>query len=274
MNGLIKIWLMFVVYVILFALVTYGNLRIGAIGASATQTMWNILSVGVFLISIAMLVKYKFPSKKQIAISAVFGILMFAPLVSIVGIIALLAVRVPLVMFLSAMAFFSISNHYPENSIVLLKDRSVKSIVITILIGVFVGIVWGTINIFLNNDQPQPHFALINFIMPLNPAIYEEMAFRAFIFASCLHFMKGELTTKRQRFTAWFMMIIPHVLPHTPAMFIEQGFVSGIMSVVILSAVFGVPFAFLQHKRDLVSAMIAHGVVMIIFFTMFGISLA
>jgi len=264
---------MFAVYLILFALVTYGNLRIGA---SATQTMWFILSASVILISIAMLVKYKFPSKKQVVISAIFGILMFVPFVSMVGITALFAVfaiRVSFATFLSAMAFFSISNHYSENSIVLLKDKSVKSIVMTILIGVLVGVVWGAINIFLNNDQASPHFALINFIMPLNPAIYEEMAFRAFIFASCLHFMKGELTTKRQRFTVWFMMIIPHVLPHTPNMFIEQGFVSGIMSIVILSAVFGVPFASLQRKRDLVSAMIAHGVVMIIFFTMFGISL-
>jgi len=270
MNGIIKIWLMFAIYLVLFALVTYGNLRIGT---SATQTMWFMLSVGVLLISIAMLVKYRLPSKKQIVISAIFGILMFVPFVSMVGITALFAVRVPLVTFLSAMAFFSISNHYPENSIVLLKDRSVKSVVISILIGILVGMVWGTINIFLNSDQPSPHFALINLIMPLNPGVYEEMAFRAFIFASCLHFMNGELTTKRQRFTAWFMMIIPHVLPHTPNMFIEQGFVSGILSIVILSAVFGVPLAFLQRKRDLVSAMIAHGVVMIMFFTMFGISL-
>jgi len=242
-------------------------------GASATQTMWFILSVGVIIISIAMLVKYKLPSKRQIAISAIFGLLMFVPLVSMVGAIAFLAVRIPLVTFLTAMAFFSISNHYPENSIVLLQNKSVKSVVMTVFIGICVGAVWGTINIFLNNAQPAPHFALLNFIMPLNPAIYEEMAFRAFIFASSLHFMKGELITKRQRFTAWFMMIIPHVLPHTPVMFIEQGFISGIMSVAILAAVFGVPFAFLQRKRDLVSAMVAHGVVMIIFFTMFGISL-
>jgi len=145
---------------------------------------------------------------------------------------------------------------------------------VTILIGLVVGIVWGTINIFLNNDQPEPHFALINFLVPLNPGIYEEMAFRAFIFTACLHFMRGELTTKLQRFTAWFMMVIPHVLPHTPYMFIEQGFISGIMATVILTFVFGIPFAILQRKRDLTSAMIAHGVVMIIFFSMFSIEVS
>ena len=270
-KGLIKIWGMFALYAILFVLVTFGNLRIGD---DATQTMWNILSFFIIVLAVVMLVKYRLPSRKQIIVSAIFGMLMFVPFVSMAGVIAFLAVRVPLVTFLSALAFFSISNHHSENTIVLLKNKSVKSVVVTISIGLIVGIVWGTINIFLNNDQPAPHFALINFLVPLNPGIYEEMAFRAFIFATCLHFMRGEIVTKWQRFTVWFMMVIPHVFPHTPDMFIEQGVVSGIIAMAILSFVFGVPFAILQRKRDLTSAMIAHGVVMIIFFSMFGITMS
>ena len=265
---MMKIWGAFVVYSFLFVMVTSQSL---SIGDNPTSGMWLILSAFVVILSIAMLIKYKPPKKKQIIISMVFGLLMFAPFVSMAGTTAFFVVRVPLVTFLSAMAFFSISNQYPESTIVLLKNKSVKSVVITIVIGLAVGVVWGVINVFLNSEQPAPHFALINFIVPLNPGIYEEMAFRAFIFAACLHFMKGELKTKKQRFTAWFMMIVPHVLPHTPNMFIEQGFIPGLMSAAILTAVFGLPFAFLQRKRDLTSAMIAHGVVMIIFFSMFGI---
>ncbi|MCL2873437.1 MAG: CPBP family glutamic-type intramembrane protease [Defluviitaleaceae bacterium] len=270
-NGTIKIWAIFAIYFVLFVMVAGFNLRVAD---TATASMWLILSACIFVLSVFMLIKYKLPSKNQIIISLVFGLLMFAPFVSIAGLSAFLAVRIPIVTFLSAMAFFSISNHYPENTIVLIKNKSVKSIAITIALGLAVGITWGIINIFLNSDQPSPHFALINFIVPLNPGIYEEMAFRAFIFAACLHFIGGKLTTKWQRFTVWFMMVIPHVLPHTPSMFIEQGIIAGIISTVILTLVFGLPFALLQRKRDITSAMIAHGVVMIIFFSMFGISMS
>ena len=268
-NGMIKVWGLFALFILLFILNFFVSINDSQ---TKTQMAWQIIKVCVFALSVVMLMKYKLPEKKQIIISIVFGLLMFVPYVSMAGIKAFLAIDVPAVTFLSSMAFFSISKKYPENAIPLLKSNSCKSIFISIFVGIAVGIVWGIGNLFLNSNEPNPNISIINFIVPLNPGIYEEIAFRAFIFAACLHFMKGEMVTKAQRFTYWFMMIIPHVLVHTPDIFIENGIVGGMMTTIILTALFGLPFAFLQRKRDLTSAMIAHGVVMIIFFNVYGIS--
>ena len=67
------------------------------------------------------------------------------------------------------------------------------------------------------------------------------------------------------------MMVIPHVLIHMPDMFIENGLINGIIGIVMLTILFGLPFAFLQRKWDLTSAMIAHGIVIAIRFSAFGI---
>ena len=267
-----RIWGIFTLYLIVFVLTVGGNLRFAD---DATSSMWFVIMVFAFVLSIVLLVKNRFPDKKRIIISAVFGLLMFAPsLVMTGGTFSLQILPIPLVTFLSSVAFFSISAKYPESAIALLKGKTARDVAVTVGLGLGVGIIWGIINIFLNNEQPSLQMAPAHFIVPLNPGIYEEMVFKALIFASCLHCFKGELATKWRRFTAWFMMIIPHVLPHTPDMFIQNGLISGLFAVVILTLVFGLPFAVLQRKRDLASAMIAHGVVMIIFFNVFGINMS
>lgn len=67
------------------------------------------------------------------------------------------------------------------------------------------------------------------------------------------------------------MMVIPHVLIHIPDTFLTYGIVSGIVNIVMLSLIFGIPFAILQRKRDLLSAMIAHGTVDVIRFSFLGL---
>jgi hypothetical protein len=195
--------------------------------------------------------------------------------VSVAGVTAFLAVDVPLVTFLSFMAFFQLSNRYPENTIILIRNESGKSFMSSVVLGLAVGAFLGIINVVLNsysggaetNIRLDPQ----HFIVPLNPGIYEEVVFRAFFFMVSLHFLKGSLATRGRRFTAWFMMVLPHVLVHTPNAFIENGIGGWLIYTVMLAGVFGLPFAFLQLKRDLASAMIAHITVMVIFFNVFGI---
>ena len=84
----------------------------------------------------------------------------------------------------------------------------------------------------------------------------------------------GEIKRGAQSFTFWFMMIVPHILPHilfNTANGIFESIVSFLISLVLYIVVFGYLFAFLQRKRDIMSAMIAHGVVDWIRFCIFGL---
>ncbi|MNF04285.1 hypothetical protein D3C80_2037670 [compost metagenome] len=67
------------------------------------------------------------------------------------------------------------------------------------------------------------------------------------------------------------MMIIPHVLIHTPDIIINNGIVPGVINIIMLALLFGLPFAVLQKKRDITSAMLAHGIVDVIRFCFLGL---
>jgi membrane protease YdiL (CAAX protease family) len=132
-------------------------------------------------------------------------------------------------------------------------------------------VVLGIVNLLLSSETPNLNINISCFLTALSPAIFEEIAFRTFIYALCLSMLKGEIKTKNENFTCYFMMVIPHVMIHTPEQFIKYGLISGIFSIIILTLLFGLPFAFLQKKRDITSAMIAHGVVDIIRFSFLGL---
>ena len=66
---------------------------------------------------------------------------------------------------------------------------------------------------------------------------------------------------------------MPHVLIHVPEAFAQGGVVGGLVSTAIYVLLFGLPFALLQRKRDLLSAMVAHGTVDFIRFCLMGMPL-
>ena len=111
-------------------------------------------------------------------------------------------------------------------------------------------------------------------IVSLNPAISEEITSRTLFLALCIYAVKGIPTSKKESITCWFMMIVPHILPHM-LFSLEGGIVKALISFVIYLvlyiAVFGFVFAFLQRKRDVLSAMVAHGLVDAIRFSIFGL---
>lgn len=261
-TGLIKIWLMFTGFMLLFITNFQLTTTIGY-----TAMMWLILDVCVLSLSIFMLIKNRLPNKKQILISLSLALLMF---VAYQG-ISFSSIKTFLLTFLCSSAAFSIFSKYENNAVKILKLATTKSIFVTIIVGFGLGTLLGIINFFLNKGIPKLSISLSCFLTALSPAIYEEIALRTFIYAVCLYFLKGEINTKSKNFACYFMMIIPHVMIHTPEQFIKNGLISGVMSILILALLFGLPFALLQRKRDLTSAMIAHGVVDVIRFCFFGL---
>jgi len=200
----------------------------------------------------------------MIIVSLILGILsgLFNPMVGICTIVT----------FMATSSIFAKS----EDVISLFKNFTKRGVLKSIGIGVLVGSILGFINLFLNGSQQMSFSMNIKyFLISLNPGIFEEISFRLFMYAFCIYLLKGKISTNKEKVWCYIVMVIPHVLIHTPDMFYENGSLylnpSIIVTVIILALLFGLPFALLQRKRDLYSAMIAHGLVDFIRFCFFGL---
>lgn len=257
-----KIWLLFAVFFLFFIINFTIKTNLGY-----TQMMWRIFSVFVLILSIFTLVKIGLPGKKQVIISFVFGILMFLAYQGV----SFSSVETFLVTFFCSVASFSIFEKYNQQSLKFLRSTNLRSISGSIIIGLLSGLILGVINLFLAQETLVFKFNFSAFLIALSPAIYEEIALRAFVYAFCLCLLNGEINTKSEGFAYYWMMIVPHAMIHTPDQFVHYDLVSGLFSIILLSLLFGLPFALLQKKRDISSAMIAHGVVMVIRFLFLGL---
>ncbi|HHU93385.1 MAG TPA: hypothetical protein GXZ20_09745 [Halanaerobiaceae bacterium] len=257
-----KIWLLFAVFFLFFIINFTIKTNLGY-----TQMMWRIFSVFVLILSIFTLVKIGLPGKKQVIISFVFGILMFLAYQGV----SFSSVETFLVTFFCSVASFSIFEKYNQQSLKFLRSTNLRSISGSIIIGLLSGLILGVINLFLAQETLVFKFNFSAFLIALSPAIYEEIALRAFVYAFCLYLLNGEINTKSEGFACYWMMIVPHAMIHTPDQFVHYDLVSGLFSIILLSLLFGLPFALLQKKRDISSAMIAHGVVMVIRFLFLGL---
>ncbi len=124
----------------------------------------------------------------------------------------------------------------------------------------------GCINVFLamNSYSLQISFHLHFLFDALRAGIFEEIFFRMFLFALCLHITQSTYLNHTQVILSYFIMVLPHVLLH-------NSFSIDMMSVVILSLLFGLPFALMSRKINLLTAIGAHSFVDFIRFIMLGI---
>jgi len=263
-KGIIKIWALFAVFCFLFII----NMGI-TMDISPTQRMWLILDICVLVISIILIIKNGLPSKRYILISLFFSVLVF---ISYLGISIFSSSKGFLVTFLSSLATLHIFEKYNNLEIKIINRKTTKAIVVSTGIGIFVGAILGTVNVLfmMSSNVPDFNITFSCFLVSLSPAIYEEMALRTFLFAFCVYLLHGNIDSKGKQFVCYFMMIIPHVMIHTPEQFIINP-INGIMNILLLTLLYGLPFALLQRKRDLTSAMVAHGLVDVIRFSFFGL---
>lgn len=148
----------------------------------------------------------------------------------------------------------------------MISNQKKSAAVRSILIAAAVGTVLSFVNYILmtGNGASMPvdfEISLSRLVICLNPAIYEEIVCRAVFMAFGAYALQEGKATAFQQFTIWFMMCFPHTLAHNYDM----------VSTVILCLLFGLPFAVLQKKRDIASAMISHGLVDAVRFTIFGL---
>ena len=227
---------------------------------------WSVLAAITSGLSIFLIVKNKLPSKKYVILSIVFAILSTLaylgyqqnPFILIYGL------RAGIPTLLSSFAVFSVMEK--KGGYKILSHETRWSPLVSILIAVAAGIILSIINTLISGQKINFEFSLLKLLICLNPAIYEEMACRAIFMAFCAYFTsnensQGKKTNVFDALTMYFMMIVPHTVIH--------GY--GLIPTLILCVLFGLPFALLQRKRDIASAMISHGIVDAVRFTLTGI---
>jgi hypothetical protein len=125
----------------------------------------------------------------------------------------------------------------------------------TLLVIFVVGGVLSVINLVISGMHYNPSVKLQWFCDALRAGIFEEVFFRMFFFAMCILIIKEPKLNNFQNVLSYLIMVLPHVLAH----FNSSNF--DIPTVIILSVLFGLPFAIMQRKQNLVSAMGAHTLV-------------
>ena len=251
--GLIILWLVFLLFAAAYFFIE--------------QQFFQLLSVWATGLAIFLLIKNKFPSVKYIIISVSFSLAVSLCYLAIsfnlgTFIFQFLATGLPT--FLCSLAVFSVMEKCGGFFLIHKNEDGRSGLALSLLIAILTGAVLSFINFLLMKSDGQIDFAITlqRLAIVLSPAIYEELVCRAIFMAFCIYIF-GPAPTKFQIFTMWFMMTFPHTLAHH----------QNLMATVILCILFGLPFALLQKKRDIFSAMVSHGLVDAVRFALFGIGM-
>ena len=241
----IVLWLLFLVFV--------------AVRVMFQMPYWIVLSVETCALSIVLLRKAGMPHRKYVLISGVFAILSTAAYLGYQRNpwILLYGLRAGVPTFVCSLAVCSVMEKRGGYALVSRKGR--HPLFISILMALAVGALLSVVNFFITGKDAAFDFSLWKLFLCLNPGIYEEMACRAIFMAFCIWYSDGDMHGF-QSFTMYFMMCVPHAAVH--------GY--PLVETMVLSVLFGLPFALMQRKRDISSAMISHGIVDAVRFTLTG----
>ncbi len=251
----------FVPYIILW--IVFFAMVFWRVAITSDIEPWTILTIISAVISLVILFKNKMPSKKYIIISIIF---MLLATVAYLGVqlnlsILVYGLKAGVPTLLSSLAVFSVMENYGGYQMVSRKNK--YSFLVSIIIAVISGAILSVINTLLSVLSGQEiafDFSFLKLLVCLNPAIFEEMACRAIFMAYCIYFTGNDRMNRFGIFTMYFMMCMPHTLAH--------GY--GLIETLLLCVLFGIPFTVLQRKRDIASAMISHGLVDAVRFTLVG----
>ena len=254
--GLIGLWVEFAAYFFIYTI--------------ATKNFFTFTAIWSSVLAIYLLIRLKLPSVKYILISLIFGIAVSLSYLAVqmnIMVVVHQGLLAGLPTLLSSLAVFALmekigsENARPYYLIQTSGKRPFyQELLISLALALASAAVLAIINFFLSKTHSTENFAITwqRLTICLSPAIFEELACRAVFMAFCVYLFRKP--TKFQLFTMWFMMIVPHTLAHH----------YDLISSLLLCVIFGLPFALLQRKRDLTSAMVSHGLVDAIRFCIFG----
>lgn len=236
------------------------------------QGLWSCFTGLCVVISIRLLLKYKIPSTNSVYLALGLSLFVSLSYLSNIKINPRYMLLNPIITFLGILAVLSVFQAYPNKRFPIIKWGKFQPL-LSIFIGGLIGGVLGIINLLIAQQTMIFNFSIYCLFGSFSPAIMEEWIMRTLFYVLCLHLFNGKLETKVQQFTCLFMMVVPHVLVHTPAVFIQYGLITGVVNIIVYVMLYGLPFALLQKKWDMTSAMLAHGIVEFLRFCFIGLTL-
>lgn len=239
----LKLIVIFVLFLVLWLITSINPMKL--------NVLWFIV---VLILSVLFMMKNKNISRRDVVVGILLGLISM-PSNFFMGVISIIA-------YLGGVSVFKES----DNKILLIKSNNKKENLKTILLTIFVGGILGIINIYLGKSAMiiNPSIKLKWFLDAIRAGATEEIIFRFFFFAICVYFTNDKVLSRFQNFLCYLIMIIPHVLIHFDRTNFELG------SMIILTLIFGLPFAIMQRKHDLSSAIGAHAIVDLIRFCILG----
>lgn len=240
-NNTVKLTLLFIFFISVWFIASVLK----------TAFIWFIL---INLIAIYLIIKNKSTTSKDFILGIIFGVLCM-PSSPIMGISTIIP-------FVASIGILKKS----KNTVHIFSNNK-KIILLSVTLTLVIGIILGAINVFFAIDSIpiNPDFKIQYVFNALRAGIFEEIFFRLFFFAMCVYITNDSKFSKTQNLLCYLIMIIPHTLIH----FNLSTF--NLPSVVMLSLLFGLPFALMLRKLNLISAIGAHSIVDIIRFCTFGI---
>ncbi|CEO24027.1 CPBP family glutamic-type intramembrane protease [Paraclostridium sordellii] len=240
-NNTVKLTLLFIFFISVWFIASVLK----------TAFIWFIL---INLIAIYLIIKNKSTTSKDFILGIIFGVLCM-PSSPIMGISTIIP-------FVASIGIFKKS----KNTVHIFSNDK-KIILLSVILTLAIGIILGAINVFFAIDSIpiNPDFKIQYVFNALRAGIFEEVFFRLFFFAMCIYITNDSKFSKTQNLLCYLIMIIPHTLIH----FNLSTF--NLPSVAMLSLLFGLPFALMLRKLNLISAIGAHSIVDIIRFCTFGI---
>lgn len=260
-----NIWKSFIIYIILFLMICI----LIKDKTNKGEMAWLLLQAYSLLISIKLLKKYKFPRNKHLLIAIIYTLIYSLSTIPRFGLFSIVSI---VLFFIGICSVISTLNN-EKTSLKFLKEKTPKELFKTIIIGIIFGLIFGAVNYMLmkNNNEINHANILDAFLLSLSPALGEEILYRTVFYALIISTVKSN---NKAKFTYWFMMMIPHIIPHT-AVYFDANFINSLITwpiyIILYAAIFGLIFTVLQKKRDITSAMIAHGIVDFIRFCIFGL---
>lgn len=239
----LKLIVIFVLFLVLWLITSMNPMKL--------NVLWFIV---VLILSVLFMMKNKNISRRDVVVGILLGLISM-PSNFFMGVISIIA-------YLGGVSVFKES----DDKILLIKSNNKKENLKTILLTIFVGGILGIINIYLGKSAMtiNPSIKLKWFLDAIRAGATEEIIFRFFFFAICVYFTNDKVLSRFQNFLCYLIMIIPHVLIHFDRTNFELG------SMIILTLIFGLPFAIMQRKHDLSSAIGAHAIVDLIRFCILG----
>ncbi|QYE99504.1 type II CAAX prenyl endopeptidase Rce1 family protein [Paraclostridium sordellii] len=214
----------------------------------------SVWFITINLIAIYLIIKNKSTTSKDFILGIIFGVLCM-PSSPIMGIFTIIP-------FIASIGIFKKS----KNNVHIFNNNK-KTILLSMVLTLAIGIILGAINVFFAIDSIpiNPDFKIQYVFNALRAGVFEEIFFRFFFFAMCVYITNDSKFSKVQNLLCYLIMIIPHTLIH----FNLSTF--NLPSVIMLSLLFGLPFALMLRKLNLISAIGAHSIVDIIRFCTFGV---